>query len=124
MWAAAHVSDVMSWQESWVHKDLHGFRQNHSANDNWWHMALQAEESLLSGPRLHDLSLDYGKCFLNLPLRQGMDLRLIRPLRSLYAGLTRRFRFGVAVGREFSSTNGVIQGCPLSVALLNLLVNV
>ena len=51
-------------------------------------------------------------------------MRLVKPLRSLYSRLKRRFRVGPGIGKPFQSTNGIIQGCPLSVVLLNLLVNV
>ena len=78
------------------------------------------------------VSLDYGKCFdrvpvhivLELAVAAGMSPKLVTPLRSLYSNLVRRFRVGRGVGNEFHSTNGIIQGCPLSVVLLNLLVNV
>eukprot|EP00666_Eupelagonemidae_sp_cell4sb_P017954 gene17954-biopygen36641 len=35
-----------------------------------------------------------------------------------------RFRVAGGVGREFRATNGILQGCPLSVALLNAAVSV
>ena len=90
------------------------------------------EEALLHSGSLFGGSLDYGKCFdripvhivLQLALEQGMSMRLVRPLQSLYASLKRRFRVGSGIGKPFCSTNGIIQGCPLSVVLLNLLVNV
>merc|ERR1712086_203374 len=53
-----------------------------------------------------------------------MSPRLVKPLSNLYASLRRRFRVGAGIGLLFKSTNGIIQGCPLSVVLLNLLVNV
>eukprot|EP00973_Karenia_brevis_P042938 5944895-Karenia_brevis.AAC.1 len=42
----------------------------------------------------------------------------------MYSGLRRRLRFNGAVGGEFVATNGILQGCPLSVVLLNALVSV
>ena len=55
---------------------------------------------------------------------QGMSPRILEPLRSLYKNLERRFKFGGGVGRAFGSSNGIVQGCPLSVVLLNVLMNV
>eukprot|EP00973_Karenia_brevis_P086178 11951573-Karenia_brevis.AAC.1 len=52
----------------------------------------------------------------------GMPDRLLRPLRHMYSHLCRRFRVTGAVGREFRSTNGILQGCPLSVVFLIALV--
>eukprot|EP00973_Karenia_brevis_P081077 11244111-Karenia_brevis.AAC.1 len=42
----------------------------------------------------------------------------------MYGGLQRRFRTAGGLGQAFVSTNGVLQGCPLSVVLLNALVAV
>jgi len=132
LWAAARVGDVMAWQEFWIDKSMHGFRRCHGAEDVWWTQALAIEDALLQGTSLFGLSLDYGKCFdrvpahlvLQLAERYGMSPKIVKPMQSLYARLSRRFRFGVALGAEFQSTNGIIQGCPLSVVLLNLLVSV
>jgi hypothetical protein len=132
LWAAVRVADVMTWQETWISDELHGFRRSHSAEDVWWAQALAIEDALLQGSSLFGLSLDYGKCFDRIPVHivlelarmRGMSPRLLVPLTSLYANLTRRFRFGGALGKQFKSTNGIIQGCPLSVILLNLLVDV
>ena len=55
---------------------------------------------------------------------QGLDARVLKPLRGMYASLHRRFVMAGHVGEHFSSTNGIIQGCPISVLLLNLLMNV
>eukprot|EP00973_Karenia_brevis_P063710 8855900-Karenia_brevis.AAC.1 len=54
----------------------------------------------------------------------GMPPCLKRPLETMYAGLRRRFRMAGSVGREFTCTNGILQGCPISVLLLNALVAV
>jgi hypothetical protein len=132
LWAATRVREVMQWQELWIDGEMHGYRKSHGAEDVWWKQALQVEESLLNTNDLFGLSLDYGKCFdrvpvhlvLDLALEQGMSPRLVAPLRTLYARLQRRFRVGGGLGKLFHSTNGIIQGCPLSVVLLNLLVNV
>jgi ribonuclease HI len=45
-------------------------------------------------------------------------------LRTMYRRLRRRFIFAGSVGSEFQATNGILQGCPLSVILLNALVAV
>jgi len=132
LWAGTRVREVLAWQELWLDSGLHGFRKGHAAEDVWWEQALHVEEALLKSGSLFGLSLDYGKCFDRIPVHivmelaiaAGMPQRLVKPLRSLYARLTRRFRVGRGIGQEFKSTNGIIQGCPLSVILLNLLVNV
>ena len=42
----------------------------------------------------------------------------------MYHNLRRRFKFAGGVGSEFLATNGIFQGCPLSVVLLNALISV
>ncbi|KAJ9440086.1 hypothetical protein DIPPA_34302 [Diplonema papillatum] len=42
----------------------------------------------------------------------------------MYRQLRRRFRLPAGLGKEFKATNGILQGCPLSVIFLNALVSV
>ena len=132
LWAATRVAEVLAWQEKWLDKGLYGFRRSHGADDVWWEQSLHVERALTECGDLFGISLDYGKCFDRVPVHivlelasaSGMPPQLVTPLQSLYANLVRRFRVGRGVGQEFRATNGIIQGCPLSVVLLNLLVNV
>ena len=50
-----------------------------------------------------------------------MDDKVLRPLRAIYTDLERRFKVGGGLGLPFKPTNGILQGCPLSVILINLL---
>eukprot|EP00973_Karenia_brevis_P067161 9339367-Karenia_brevis.AAC.1 len=54
----------------------------------------------------------------------GIPARLMRPLRSMYGQLRRRFKILGGVGDEFVCTNGILQGCPISVILVNALMAV
>ena len=54
----------------------------------------------------------------------GFPARLIRPIEAMYGRLLRRFKFAGGVGEEFLATNGILQGCPISVILLNALISV
>ena len=53
-----------------------------------------------------------------------MDERLYRGLQGMYERMKRRPKIGRHVGREFKDTNGILQGCLLSVMLLNILMTV
>ena len=55
--------------------------------------------------------------------RQGLHPRVLQPLRGMYRELRRKFVMAGHARKEFVASNGVIQGCPLSVLLLNLLMN-
>ncbi|KAJ9455223.1 hypothetical protein DIPPA_28544 [Diplonema papillatum] len=54
----------------------------------------------------------------------GLDARILRPLRAMYRGMRRRFKLPLGVGSEFEVTNGILQGCPLSVILINALLSI
>ena len=132
LWAAARLKHIMLWQESWIDDCLHGFRPAHSPADAWWPLALKIEHALLFGEDLSGIALDYSKCFDRVPIDIvfklarciGMPWQILTPLRSMYANLKRRFAFAGAIGEPFVATNGILQGCPLSIIMLNLLVNV
>ena len=122
----------MRWQETWIDDCLHGFRPGHSPADAWWPLALKVEHALLIGEDLSGIALEYSKCFDRIPIdivfklaqRLGMPDLITTPLRSMYSCLRRRFVFAGAVGQPFVATNGILQGCPLSIMMLNLLVNI
>eukprot|EP00973_Karenia_brevis_P069640 9683239-Karenia_brevis.AAC.1 len=42
----------------------------------------------------------------------------------MYAHLWRRFKLPCGVGAEFVAANGILQGCPLSVILVNAVMSV
>ena len=48
---------------------------------------------------------------------------MLQQMRGMYRELRRRFVMAGHVGKEFVASNGDIQGCPLSVLLLNILMN-
>eukprot|EP00973_Karenia_brevis_P093905 12419742-Karenia_brevis.AAC.1 len=54
----------------------------------------------------------------------GLHTCVLAPLRDMYAGLKRRFRMNGGVGKDFIASNGILQGCPLSVILLNALMSI
>ena len=54
----------------------------------------------------------------------GVSQRIHKPWAAMYAHLRRRFKLAGGVGEEFVATNGILQGCPVSVVMLNALVAV
>ena len=52
-----------------------------------------------------------------------MDDKILKPLQTMYHQLRRAWKYGKdTVGKEWKATNGMLQGCGLSVILLNVLV--
>ncbi|KAJ9443234.1 Retrovirus-related Pol polyprotein from type-2 retrotransposable element R2DM [Diplonema papillatum] len=132
LWASVRLQEVLVWQEQWIHESQHGFRKGHSCDDVVMDIALSIEESLINGTPLHGIALDFAKCFDRVPQGLVLDLvealglheRVLAPLRHVYKYLRRRFKYPLGVGDEFKVTNGILQGCPISVVLINALLSV
>eukprot|EP01064_Diplonema_japonicum_P010328 TRINITY_DN175_c0_g1_i5.p1 TRINITY_DN175_c0_g1~~TRINITY_DN175_c0_g1_i5.p1 ORF type:complete len:1917 (+),score=407.73 TRINITY_DN175_c0_g1_i5:183-5933(+) len=132
LWACARLSDILIWQEKWIHDKQYGFRTGFGTEDALLDLALDIEESILEGKPLVGVALDFAKCFDSVPQQlvlelvedMGMDTGILRALKGMYAGMRRRFRYAAGVGEEFHTTNGILQGCPISVVLINALLAV
>ena len=119
----------MRWQEAWIHPRAYGFRLARGAVDAATVTQVLLELARLKGWRLEGLSLDYVKCFdlipqavvLRIARELGMDDGVLRALAAMYRQLRRAFRLAGALGAWWQATNGILQGCPLSVILINLL---
>ena len=78
------------------------------------------------------MSINYVKCFdlipqavvLALALELGMDLGTCHALGSMYKQLRRAFKIAGAFGLWLEATNGILQGCPPSVILVNVLTTI
>ena len=73
------------------------------------------------------LQFDFAKCFDSIPykiiwtaLRHfGCDSALVDLLSHLYSNISRCFRYAGCLGSFWFATNGLLQGDPLSVVILN-----
>ena len=132
-WASCRLADLMRWQESWCHSSQFGFRSLHDCLDAWYPLALKVEHALLSGEPLCGAFLDYEKAFDLLPLHEiilplaahlGLPHFLVRCLSNLYSRLNRFLKHPKGFGSCLTANRGIVQGCPISVVLLNLLVSI
>ncbi|CAE8623234.1 unnamed protein product [Polarella glacialis] len=132
VWAIRRLQNLRTWQEKWASEAQFAYRSGRSPLEPLWHLSLQIESSLLEDKPLYGISFDYSKCFDNIPHNillnlvgsMGMASRILRPVTGMYKQLRRRFKVAGGIGKEFSSTNGIPQGCPVSVVLLNALLSV
>ena len=132
LWSATRVCSVLQWQEGWASPCLMGFQNLLGCEDVFWQMGLDIEEALLTARRLCGLSIDFSKAFDRVPREHvfklaehlGLPPFILEPLKGMYGQLRRRFKIGGCLGEAFESTNGILQGCPLSIILLNLLMQV
>eukprot|EP01064_Diplonema_japonicum_P005968 TRINITY_DN13943_c0_g2_i1.p1 TRINITY_DN13943_c0_g2~~TRINITY_DN13943_c0_g2_i1.p1 ORF type:complete len:201 (-),score=52.53 TRINITY_DN13943_c0_g2_i1:98-700(-) len=131
LWACTRLADILLWQEKWVHDKQYGFRTGIGTEDALMDLALDIEESLLEGKPLVGVALDFAKCFDSVPQQlvmelvedMGMETGILRA-KGMYAGMRRRFRYATGIGEEFHTTNGILQGCPISVVLITALLAV
>ena len=132
LWASMRAKQLQGWQEKWIGDSLHGFRPEHGAENAFMETAILIERALLTEVPIHGVLFDIRKCFDSIPwgiafglLRDmGMDERIVRPLQSMYCNLRRHMKVMGTAGEDFQATNGILQGCALSVVVLNAVVSV
>ena len=96
----------------------------------WKDVALSVESALADG-ELEGMSIDWSNSFYKVPQgiafklaeRQGIHPHVLQSLRGTYRELRRCFVMAGHVGKEYAAFNDIIQGHPLSVLLLNILMN-
>ena len=109
-----------------------GFRPARSALDGAAVTQVLLELCRLRGWAVAEMSIDYVKCFdlipqavvLALALEPGMDPGTCHALKAMYKQLRRTFKIAGALGPRWQATNGILQGCPLSVILVNVLTTI
>ena len=124
--------DAIAWQESWAHPAALGFCPARSALDGAAVTQVLLELCRPRGWAVAAMSIDYVKCIdlipqaivLALALELGMDPGTYRALGASYKQLRRAFKFAGAFGLWWQATNGTLQGCPLSVILVNVLTTI
>ena len=122
----------MIWQEKWVHPHAYCFRKKRGATDAAALIALLIQLHTVMRAALNGFELDYVKCFdlipqqvvLRVALEQGMHTSTHRALSGLYTQLTRCYKIMGCMCSFFAATNGILQGCPLSVILINLMTSI
>ena len=132
LWAGVRLADAIAWQESWAHPAAFGFRPARSALDGAAVTQVILELCRLQGWAVAGMSIDYVKCFdlipqavvLALALELGMDPGTCHALGAMYKQLRRAFKITGALGLWWQATNGILQGCPLSVIVVNVLTTI
>ena len=132
IWAAIRARGASSWLDKFVPHGIHGCRPKHSAEDLFWNLAAALEHAHLNSQPLHGIAVDFKKCFDTVPTeiafklaeRLGFNQTVLHTLRAAYDGMERHFKAGGSIGEGFTPTNGIMQGCALSVALINLVISV
>ena len=132
VWASVRAKSAFPWLEKLAPEGLHGCRPKHGTEDLYWHLAAQLECAHLSEGDMYGVAIDFQKCFDTVPIeitfqlaaRLGFNEVVLTTLREAYARMTRHFKCNGSIGQPFVPTNGIMQGCPLSVILINIVVSV
>lgn len=133
LWAKIRFSDALAWQEHWAPNEMWGCRQFRGAEAMCLNIALQLEQVADTKDAVGGgIAYDFRKCFDLIPIdllfeamcARGMSDAIIGPLKALYANLKRVFKLKGTCGDFWKATNGLVQGCPLSMIGLNSLVAV
>ena len=115
-----------------MHPHAHGFRKKRGATDTSALIAPLIELHTVIHAALTGFGLDYVQCFdlipqqvvLRVALERGVHPRTHRALCGMYAQLTRYFKLMGCPCSFFAATNGILQGCPLSVIPRNLMTSI
>ena len=129
LWAGVHLVDAIAWQEAWARLAAFRFRPARSALDGAAVTQVLLELCHLRGWAVAGISIDYNNGFdlilqaivLALALELCMDPGTCRALGPMYKQLRQAFKAAGALGLWWQATNGIPQGCPLSVILVNVL---
>eukprot|EP00973_Karenia_brevis_P051497 7150824-Karenia_brevis.AAC.1 len=54
----------------------------------------------------------------------GLHPRISVPMRTMYNVMQSRFRCGPGIGKPFLKTNGLLQGCAMSVVFINAFMSI
>ena len=131
-WSGIRLRDCLVWQEKWVHRNAFAFRPQKSALDAATLLAPLIERAHLLRQALSGAGTDYMKCFDLIPQQIsfrmarefGLDPKPQAALEAMYQQLHRAFKINGALGSFFHATNGVLQGCAMSVLMINMLTTV
>ena len=121
----------MVWQESWAHSHAFGFRKKHRATDAAALIALLIELHNIIQECLTGFGLDYVKCFdliaqkvvLSVAVLQGMHEEPIGHCLACMHSSRDGLKYWTACA-PFAATNGILQGCVLSVIFINLFTSI
>ena len=115
-----------------MHRNAYAFRPQKSALDAATLLAALIERAHLLKQALSGAGTDYVKCFDLIPQQIsfrmarefGLDPKPQSALEAMYQQLHRAFKINGALGSFFHATNGVLQGCAMSVLMINMLTTV
>ena len=132
VYSSLRFKHLATWQASWIPMEICGGRAHFSPMDLAFPLMLEIEKRMLKKEAVLGILVDRAKCFdmvlieiaLQTMLALGCPAGVINALRGFYDGMTRAFRMGQNVGDWWKRTNGIIQGCAMSLQIVNTIFTV
>ena len=125
----ARGEELKQWQEQWAPPHIYGNRAKHEALQAFLGLSLDLEEAKRDSNDLHGALLDNEKYFdymiqelsASLVRAAGMHEGVVGVVQDGWSKQQIVMRVGKAFGRPFNPTNGLAQGCTLSLFVTNVL---
>ena len=130
MYASLGCQTLLKWQDNWIHSSQFAFCKGRSTTSLNSHLSFDLLSRYQQCGCFAGLQFDFAKCFDSIPysviwssLRHyGCDPTFVTLLAHLYKNISRCFRYAGCIGSFWFATNGLLQGDPLSVVILNCIL--
>ena len=130
VWSAVrHAQLAETWLPQWLPAGIYGAKHTPAADVLTYHTCQSMEKALRDKLLPGGLSYDFEKVFDRVPFRlavnilrfRGCDEKMCRTLDKIYSDHYKMFKLDGHFDQPFVPTNGIIQGCPLSMLILTSL---
>ena len=130
LWSRTRFQDCTPWHLSWIHNKAFGGVPGRNAEQLGLELALSMEEHSARDMICGGLSYDFKTAFDLIPYRimitslqkRGAPPQLLQSLTGVYQQLTRTYRLHGFFSQWWKASNGITQGCSLSLIGLNSLI--
>ena len=129
-WAAYRLQSLQPWVRSWMTEHMFAGVPHVGAEDAWWLTSLEIEHAQCTRVSLSGGSADIQKCFdmivrpllYTLARIQGMPLQILVPYMKYLEGMWVYNTVVGGLGEGCKRPCGILQGCPLSMMFVALLL--
>ena len=129
LWSSLRFKQLAQWQSTVCPSTLIGGLTQRSADESEWVLSMDLHSDASDTLAIF---LDRFKCFdmvipqvaLGVARRMGMPEQVYRAALGFYSSQVKLFKLGNAFGRRVLSSNSAVQGCSLSILMVNTVYSV
>ena len=130
LWASTRHDQLCEhWLPHWKSTQAYGLKQSNAADALAFDTCLQMQLDIQEGYLTSGVSYDMQKCFDSIPIKlvlqvfnhRGADPNVLRALTGFYTQHEKYFQIDGHFSPAYKPSNGILQGCPLSMLLLTSL---